>query len=260
MFLNNKYTIWYYNIVNKAKSRPLHSYIYTEKHHIIPKSLGGDNSAQNIAILSPREHFICHLLLTKMVEKGRSLRSMWYASYMMCKGIKRYKPTARIYEMLRQNMILANKSRPGPNLGRTMPDEQKQKISDALKGKNTKPKSEEHKRNMRKPKPEGFGKKVSEYRTGKSWGHKHTDETKVKMSSWQKGVPKPKIRCEFCNEYYSLVNYSTWHGDNCKLNPDYKLCETPHMNSVKKPCEHCGKDFNTGNYSRWHGDNCKFKS
>jgi hypothetical protein len=258
MFLNNKYTKWYYSIINRALSRTVLPIIYTEKHHIIPKCLDGSNDIQNIVVLTAREHFICHLLLTKMVE-GAARRSMWYASYMMCKGTLRYKPTARIYETLRQNMISANKDRPGPNKGKTFSKEHRDKLSLSRKGKSTGPKSEEHKQNLRKPKPEGFGKKVSEYRTGKSWGHKHTDETKEKMSSWQKGVPKLKIRCEFCNEYYSLVNYSTWHGDNCKLNPNYKLREMLQMNSIKTPCEHCGKEFNTGNYSRWHGDNCKSK-
>lgn len=43
---------------------------YTEKHHIIPKSLGGSNKKKNIVKLSAREHFICHLLLTKMYKQG----------------------------------------------------------------------------------------------------------------------------------------------------------------------------------------------
>jgi len=68
MYLQNKYTAWYYNIINYAKSRTLLPDVYTEKHHIIPKSLGGDNSKDNLVKLTAKEHFICHLLLPKMVE------------------------------------------------------------------------------------------------------------------------------------------------------------------------------------------------
>lgn len=43
---------------------------YTETHHIIPKSLGGSDTVDNLIKLTAKEHFICHLLLTKMYPKG----------------------------------------------------------------------------------------------------------------------------------------------------------------------------------------------
>jgi hypothetical protein len=52
--------------------------MYHEKHHIIPKSLGGSNKKENIAILTAREHFICHILLTKMTS-GKDKSKMIYA-------------------------------------------------------------------------------------------------------------------------------------------------------------------------------------
>lgn len=42
---------------------------YTENHHIIPRSLGGNDDVDNIVSLSAREHFICHYLLAKMYPK-----------------------------------------------------------------------------------------------------------------------------------------------------------------------------------------------
>lgn len=257
MFLDNKYTKWYYNIIAKAKSRDLDtSTIYTEKHHIIPKSIGGVDDIENIAILLPREHFICHLLLTKMCT-GKARRNMWYASYMMCKGISRvprYKPTARMYEMLRQNMIKANKERPGPNLGRIFTEEQRNNMSKATKGIPKGPFTEEHRQNMRKPKPEGFGQKVSEYRTGKSWGYHPTEETLQKMSAWQKDIPKPKHTCEYCGKKISLMYYKRWHGPNCKLSPTY----VPPI-KVTKICEYCNKELDVANYAQWHGNKCRKK-
>ena len=65
MFINNKYTKWYNDIIRRSFGRTLTD--YTEKHHIIPRCLGGTDTG-NIAILTAKEHFICHYLLTKMVD------------------------------------------------------------------------------------------------------------------------------------------------------------------------------------------------
>lgn len=186
MYLINKYTIWYNNIITSAQSRDSLKDLYTEKHHIIPKSIGGTNDISNLVKLTPKEHYICHLLLTKMVS-GVALRKMWYGHYMMMRGVNRYRPSARMYEYARQNMIKANKDRPGPNLGIPMSEETKQKISQALKGKNTFPKSEEHKTKMRKPKTKEHKQKLSEVRKGKSYGYKHSEETKRKIAESNKG-------------------------------------------------------------------------
>lgn len=58
------YTKIYNNIINNRIKYP---YIgYTEKHHILPKSLGGSDNKDNLVALTAKEHFICHLLLTKI--------------------------------------------------------------------------------------------------------------------------------------------------------------------------------------------------
>jgi len=52
IFINNKYTKWYNSIIANAQTRILSKGTYVEKHHIIPKSLGGIE----IVALLPREH------------------------------------------------------------------------------------------------------------------------------------------------------------------------------------------------------------
>lgn len=42
-YLDNKYTRWYFSIINNAKQRATPEG-YTENHHIVPLCLGGDNS------------------------------------------------------------------------------------------------------------------------------------------------------------------------------------------------------------------------
>lgn len=98
-FLDNKYTKWYFSIIDGALSEERIQYEtgFYEKHHIIPKSLGGENKQKNYALLSLKEHFIVHLLLRKMVE-GDAKRKMTWAIHRM---INSGKPYSRHYEIYR---------------------------------------------------------------------------------------------------------------------------------------------------------------
>ena len=49
--LNNKYSRWYINIITKAIDRSAVIGEYYEKHHIIPKSMGGNNKKENLFII-----------------------------------------------------------------------------------------------------------------------------------------------------------------------------------------------------------------
>lgn len=75
MFLYSKYSRWYFSIVRNAKNRCNDGYV--ERHHIVPRSLGGSNSKKNIVCLTAREHFIAHLLLVKMVTGHNKIRMAW---------------------------------------------------------------------------------------------------------------------------------------------------------------------------------------
>lgn len=57
----------YYSLIAKRLSSIPTGYV--EKHHIVPRSLGGTNEKTNIVTLTAREHFVCHLLLAKMYPK-----------------------------------------------------------------------------------------------------------------------------------------------------------------------------------------------
>jgi len=52
-------------LISKARDRipPLS---YSERHHIIPRCMGGDSTSGNIVELSFREHYVAHLLLYKI--------------------------------------------------------------------------------------------------------------------------------------------------------------------------------------------------
>lgn len=65
------YSRIYESIIERAKNRVLTE--YSEKHHIIPKCLGGTDEPENIVRLTFREHFICHHLLCKMYPDEKKL-------------------------------------------------------------------------------------------------------------------------------------------------------------------------------------------
>jgi hypothetical protein len=125
IFLNNKYSVWYFNIIDGARNRI--SLGYSENHHIIPKSMGGSNAKKNIVSLTAKEHYICHLLLTKsVVDEFR--KKMKYAFWRMCNSnLRRYKPTSRMYEIGKSMFIEAQTGHPAYLISHSA--ESKKKIS-----------------------------------------------------------------------------------------------------------------------------------
>jgi hypothetical protein len=154
MFNESKYTKWYLSITSRAQQRQLEGYI--ERHHIIPKSIGGSNAKSNIAVLTAREHFICHRLLVKMTN-GPTKRKMMLALLKMCQVSgthERYTPTSRTFELIRKQCSEAVKGSNNPNYGRKHSPEVRAKISAKVQasyerdGKRTM--SEEAKQKIRK--------------------------------------------------------------------------------------------------------------
>ena len=103
IFIDNKYTRWYYTIINRAQTRQLNC--YTERHHIVPKSLGGSNESSNLVSLTAREHFVCHMLLTKMVSgiQRQKMVHAWWAMATLKKDCQdRYRLNSFQYDSVRR--------------------------------------------------------------------------------------------------------------------------------------------------------------
>lgn len=121
-----KYSKIYNSIVQRAKNRTTLQ-IY-ESHHIIPKCLGGANNKSNVVKLTPREHFICHLLLTKMY-KGEERQKMWFAYYRLSNRLKQ--TNSRFYEKAKHNVKLELSK---IHSGKTISDEHKKAIREKCRG------------------------------------------------------------------------------------------------------------------------------
>ena len=110
MFLNNRYTLIYFRLIQRAKIRISISGYY-ERHHIIPVALTGSNLCDNLVALTAKEHFLCHRLLCKMVS-GRDKYLMTFALLNMSQTSKdrpRWKATAQQYQHIREQVSLVQK-------------------------------------------------------------------------------------------------------------------------------------------------------
>jgi hypothetical protein len=104
------YSRIYNQIVDNRLKNPYNG--YTEKHHIIPRSLGGSNFKDNIVRLNAREHFVCHWLLVKMYRGNNiSYYKMLKAFNMMCNAHsvqhERYVVFSRIFARYREDLSKA---------------------------------------------------------------------------------------------------------------------------------------------------------
>lgn len=97
MFIHNKYTKIYFSIISRAKSRVDVPSTHKELHHIVPRSLGGGDATENLVYLTPREHYISHALLPKMVI-GDARYKMLCAFNMMHVGHNGKRYTSVLYE------------------------------------------------------------------------------------------------------------------------------------------------------------------
>ena len=64
----SKYEKWYWDLISKAEARGWIKYSspeYCEGHHIYPRGLFGKKDNKFIVWVSPREHYVLHLLLSK---------------------------------------------------------------------------------------------------------------------------------------------------------------------------------------------------
>lgn len=135
MFLDNKYTKYYRAIINRAASisRSKKSE-YFEAHHIVPRSLGGKNQKTNLVLLTGREHFLCHLLLTKMFPHHSNGHKRMLHAFMFLKGANSHQQryvNSRLYENIKQDYA---EIRSQATKGKALSAEHRRKISKALKG------------------------------------------------------------------------------------------------------------------------------
>lgn len=186
----------YNQLVSKRQSILVEG--YTEKHHIIPRCMGGTDKPKNLVKLTAREHFVAHQLLAKI----HMLQSLIFSAYMMSNYSK---CTSKQYEWLK--IIYVNKGglyHKGKTYEEIMGEDKAKQLKYKRKlhmiemnssgiagGKgNSNP---IHKSQSGKDDIFYIEKSNKAYKTRRDNGNDtHSEETKKKISDSQKGKSKPK--------------------------------------------------------------------
>ena len=147
---------------------------YHERHHIMPKCIGGSNDESNLIDLFGREHFEAHRLLAEENPKNKNIQYAWW-SMAHCGGRdcqERYVPTPEEYESARRAHSENMSGTKNPNYGRKHTEEAKKKISDARKAN---PKAYWKGKRL----PESTKRKISQNNKGKKARGKNPNAKKI---------------------------------------------------------------------------------
>lgn len=223
-----------------------------ENHHIIPKSLGGDDSKDNLVLLTPKEHYIAHLLLIKLYE-GKEKAKMCFALMMMFNSNHNQKRLfcSRRYE---EAKLLVYENCGGDNhhnYGKKIwSDLEKMEISERVSG---------DKNPMYGKPPWNKGKKLKP----------HSEETKKKMSESHKGKVKTKSHKENLSKALKGKSKSMEHRQKLSDANKGKVKSKEHKEKLSKAltgksqkvikCPHCGTEGGVSSMRRWHFENCRLK-
>lgn len=225
----------HYNaLIERARHRKPAGYV--ERHHILPRCMGGSDHPSNLVPLTPEEHFVAHQLLVKIHPSNSKLA---LAALMMTAGKYR---TNRLYGWIRRRFSIAMSEMPRTakqmaacHEGRRRKgttDEHRLLLSLALSGK---AKSETHRQalsiarknlnytpELREKLAANKGKKLTEAQyqafvlanKGKPLTEEHKNKLRVPKGSQQ------KVTCPHCGKHGGKSLMLRWHFDNCKEKPN----------------------------------------
>jgi NUMOD3 motif len=199
----------YESIIKKAKfeNRIKHNGIYYENHHIIPRCLNGNDNDENLVLLTAKEHYVCHKLLTYIYKGNRKIALAFQYMTINKRG---YPISSRDYAYARELIVSIPIS-----------EETRQKMKNRVF-------TEEHRKHMSEA---GSGEKNSMFglhgKDNPNFGSKRSYESRQKMKGRVK-LPEEILAiiesnkrmrklCPYCNKSIDHRNYKKWHGDNCKM-------------------------------------------
>lgn len=285
---NTKYFKWYESIINSSaiRERPLG---YLEYHHVLPKSMGGPNGNGNIVHLTAREHFLCHILLAKMVVSVINRKKMFYALLMLSKCSNQHQQrniNSKMYNRIKSELSTLSSGENNHFYGRVHTAETRKIIGDKSKGRIPGNETREKMSCARlgKKKDPDVVRRQVETRIANG-NNRHSDETKKKMSearmgyktykpAWNAGKTK-ETDAALAKMSESLQGKIPWNKNISEDDPRRQAGERNSFfgkthseetiikirekakSRISKKCEYCGKLTSPSNHSRWHNNNCK---
>lgn len=134
-----KNTEWYKKVYNQLiesrKSRGLDKSKldgYYEKHHIIPKCMGGKNEDSNYVLLTYREHILAHMILHRIYPNVNQVLGLFAILISKNKNLKRDKSmSSRYLSSLKEAYIKAKDELARKQIGKSVPPEVREKLRKA---------------------------------------------------------------------------------------------------------------------------------
>jgi hypothetical protein len=205
----------YNTLIEKSKHRTLEGYV--ERHHILPRCMGGGDEDENIAILTPEEHYIAHLLLMHIYPEVYKLH---LAIQFMSKGNPKCPVPCKRNKMfgwLRRKMAIAlsqmerkeRKKETKPRKPKVYTEEWKRKIGEGQRGRK---RSEETR------------KKQSEAQKGRVF----TEEQKQKMRKPKAKRNVTRRECPHCLRTIGTTPYAR-HVKKCEAIQRLQLGSACHL-------------------------------
>lgn len=198
----------YYDIINLSKLRGLNKKkldYYTEKHHVIPKCLGGTNDKNNLVLLTGREHYLCHHLLWKANKENKSLFYAYYSMSFKNKNHQRRNTiNSKQYELIKQikSNLMSGERNPNYlnkcNIGRPKTKEEREFLSFINQNKIM---AENTKKLISLKAKERYENKNNH----PSFGLKRTEEQKLRMHNSQIGKCNRSIKISIHNKTYDSI-------------------------------------------------------
>ena len=225
---------------------------YTEKHHIIPRCMGGTNNPTNLVRLTPEAHYVAHQLLVKIYPDNHKLVFAVQAMAMDAHG---YRVNNKLFGWLRRKANIARQN---------MPAETRSKISASLKGRARTP---EHNAKLSASKKGKIMSASARANMSASQLASMTDERRAKMSVSHTGkiasdkaranmsvAQKGRIISDETKAKLSAANKGKTFSDEtkAKLSAATKLRPT-------LTCPHCNKTGGHPQMKQWHFDKCKHR-
>lgn len=195
---------------------------YTEVHHIIPRSMGGADTADNLIRLTARQHFIAHWMLARAFG-GSAAR----AFFMMSNFGKYGRVGSKTYEIARREYSELVSEQMRNRVVPPVSDETRAKQRAAKLGRKLTPEHIEKVRLSQIGKKMGpeFARKISEAKRGRGNGRigsVHSEATKLKLSEANRN--RPIIVCPHCQKAVKdHGGAKRWHFDRCRQNPSNLL-------------------------------------
>lgn len=274
MDYNKHYTL----LIERAKNRKMDGYF--EKHHVIPRCLGGNDSKDNLVALTPEEHYLAHQMLVKIYPNNHKLIK---AAVMMTTHNSYHRVNNKIFGWLRRKL---SESMSGDNsparlypeifkeaankrIGQKRSEDTKRNLSNALKGKSF---TESHLLNLRvaaqRRKKPLDGIKVYMY-----------DDTGAFEMVFDSCYEAAKHLNTTTGMIKGVLNGSNQHIRNKRLFNDDKgsliepliktnsskgipkteehIINQKKVLGIKHTCVHCGFTSSKSAINRYHNDRCK---